>query len=460
MTTFSFILVEGGQPFTLLGEVARDPNRVGELLGTGLALRIIAAPIVLQPLLILTSLLGYDTSIKSILALYFACTLPFSLARGFGTVFRGLDRMDPDALACVVNSAVDLALVVAALALGGGLIAVALCQFAAGLVSLVAAHQFYRRLPATPLAVRRGVAWHLWRGGATIVSLAIVQAAQPYFDVLILSKLAPPDVVGCFGAARNIMGTLLAPAMILAAAVFPQLTRTAQAPGRFGPELRNALRPIMLAGALGAAGTYLFAQTAVQVIYGTHYAPAITILQVFAPLLFLLFVDVLLGHALIAANRTKELAKIKVVSVVVSIALDVVLIPWLQARDGNGGTGVVLAFALSELVMFAGMVAIMPRGTFLPENLVVAAKTIGAAVATVLLLRSIPGLAPAAGIPVAVVVFFVIALALRLVRSSDLALLEKLARRRRVSSVGKESRARTELTAAQAAASPRPDHAD
>ena len=164
MTTFSFILVEGGQPFTLLGEVARDPNRVGELLGTGLALRIIAAPIVLQPLLILTSLLGYDTSIKSILALYFACTLPFSLARGFGTVFRGLDRMDPDALACVVNSAVDLALVVAALAPGGGLIAVALCQFAAGLVSLVAAHQFYRRLPATPLAVRRGVAWHLWRG--------------------------------------------------------------------------------------------------------------------------------------------------------------------------------------------------------------------------------------------------------------------------------------------------------
>src|ERR1700688_4026167 len=49
MTTFSFILVEWGQPFLILGEVARDPNRVGELPGTGLALRVLAAPIVLLP---------------------------------------------------------------------------------------------------------------------------------------------------------------------------------------------------------------------------------------------------------------------------------------------------------------------------------------------------------------------------------------------------------------------------
>ena len=396
----------------------------------------------------------------SVLALYFAGALPISLVRGFGAVFRGMDRMDRDALVCVLNSAVGLALAVAALALGGGLMAVALCQFAAGLVSLVVAHQFYRRLPATPLALRRGVACHLWRGGAAIVSLTVVQAAQPYFDVLILSKLVPPDVVGCFGAARNILGTLIAPAAILATAVFPQLTRSVQAPDCFGPELCNALRPMMLAGALGAAGTYLFAQTAVEVIYGTHYEPARTILQVFAPALFLLFVDVLLGYALIAANRAKELATIKAVSVIVSIALDAVLIPWFQARHDNGGTGVVVAFALSELVMFVGMVAIMPRGAFLPQTIVEAAKSIGAAVATVLLLRSIPGLAPAAGIPITVVVFFAIALALGLVRFSDLALLDKFTRRR-ASSVRTESRAGTELAAALAGDSPvRPDHAD
>jgi O-antigen/teichoic acid export membrane protein len=430
MTTFSYTLVEWGQPFLLFGEVARSPNRVGELLGTGLALRFLAAPIVLLPLLISASLLGYDTSTQSLLALYFAASLPSSLAQGYSIAFRGLESMERDALVCVVNSAVGLALVVAALALGGRLMAVALCQFVAGLVSLVAAHQLYRRFPAAPLSVRRGLAYHLCWGGASIVYLLVVQAAQPYLDVLILSKLVPPDVVGWFGAARNIMGTLVAPSAILATAVFAKLTRAAHAPGHFGPELRNALRPIMFAGALGAAGLYLFAHTAVEFVYGTsHFAPTITILQVFAPVLFLLFVDVLLGRALIAADRVKGLAMLKVVSVVVSTVLDAVLIPWAQARYDNGGVGVVIAFALSELVMFAGMVAIMPGGAFLPKTAVEAAKAIGAAIATVLVLKSVPGLADAAGIPISVVVFFAVAFALGLVRASDLALLKDITRR-------------------------------
>jgi len=429
MAMFGYTIVEWGQPLLLIGEVvARPPNCVGELLGTALALRVLAAPIVLLSLLITASVLGYDTSTKLILSLYFGAALPISLARGFGTVFRGMDRMDRDALVNVLNSAFGLAFVLVALALSSSLITVVLSQFAAGLVSLAGAHYFYRHLSAAPLAVGRGVARHLWKAGAAIVLLSVVQAAQPYFDVLILSKFAPPDVVGWFGAARNIMGTLYTPAGILGAAVLPQLTRSAQVPESFGHELRSALRPMLIVGALGAAGTYLFAQTAVELIYGTHYAPAITILQAFAPVLFLLFVDALIGFALFAANRTKALAKIKVASVVVNILLDAVLIPWFQAHHGNGGIGVVIGFGLSELVVFALTVAILPRGAFLPETIVEIAKSVAAATATVLLLLSIPRLAPAAAIPIAVVAFVTFGIALGLVRASDLALLDKLVR--------------------------------
>jgi O-antigen/teichoic acid export membrane protein len=233
------------------------------------------------------------------------------------------------------------------------------------------------------------------------------------------------------------MGTLLAPAVILATASFPQLSRAAGAPDRFGADVRNALRPMMLIGALGSAGTYLFAQIVVEVVYGRlHYLPAVTILQVFSPVMFVLFVDVILGRALLAASRAKALAVVKVASVVVSTALDVVLIPWFQARHGNGGIGVVVAFALSELVVFAGVVAIMPRGVLRVETVVEAAKTIAAAAGTVLLLRSIPGLPPAAGIPLTVVVFFAVAFALRLIHRSDLALLGDMARRRYGPGVG------------------------
>jgi hypothetical protein len=90
------------------------------------------------PLLLTASLLGYGASTVSILALYFAAMLPMSLAQGFGMAYRAFDRMGRDALVSVLNSAAGLALVVAALARSGGLIAVGLCQLAAGVVPLVA----------------------------------------------------------------------------------------------------------------------------------------------------------------------------------------------------------------------------------------------------------------------------------------------------------------------------------
>jgi hypothetical protein len=92
--------------------------------------------------------------------------------------------------------------------------------------------------------------------------------------------------------------------------------------------------------------------------------------------------------------------------------------------------GVIVAFALSELIMFAGLIAMMPRGVLRLESIVEAAKAIGAAVVTVVLLRSIPVWPPAAGIPLNVVVFFTVAFALKLVDRPDLELLNDIARRR------------------------------
>jgi hypothetical protein len=118
-----------------------------------------------------------------------------------------------------------------------------------------------------------------------------------------------------------------------------------------------------------------------------------------------------------------------VASVVVSTALDVALIPWFQARYGSGGIGVVVSFGLSELVMFAGMMAILPRGALGPASVLDAAKAVAAAAMTVLLIRSMAGLPAAAGIPLTVAVFFAVAFALRVIRRSDLRLLGDLARR-------------------------------
>ena len=80
----------------------------------------------------------------------------------------------------------------------------------------------------------------LVRGGGPIAVFFLAMAVQPFTDV-ILPKLAPPEVVGWYGAARNIMGLLLVPAAILGTASFPELSRLSSSV----PDLRYALRAIL-----------------------------------------------------------------------------------------------------------------------------------------------------------------------------------------------------------------------
>jgi O-antigen/teichoic acid export membrane protein len=269
-------------------------------------------------------------------------------------------------------------------------------------------------------------------GGTSIVGMMVSVQVQPYLDAIILSKMVPADAIGWFGAATNIMGTLIAPALIVGAAVFPRLSRTASSIPVFKAELQASLRPILWLGALGSVGTYLFADGAIALIYGhRNFGPAGLILRFFSPGILLLFIDVMFGNALTAMGRASKFSMVKTVSIVVSTGFDILLIPWFQSRYGNGGIGVVAAFMLSELVVFAGALWLMPRGTIGRG----VALDVGKAVLSVGLTAGLFGLLPElpiyVGIPACVAAFALCSLALGLLRRRDLDLMLAVMRKDR-----------------------------
>ena len=254
---------------------------------------------------------------------------------------------------------------------------------------------------------------------------------QPYLDAVVLSKLAPADAVGWFGAAKNIMGTLLAPALILGAADFPRLSRAASDRRNFHHEVRAALRPIAWVGALGCVGTVLFADAAIAFIYGErHFGPAGPILKIYAFGLFVIFIDVLFSYALTALGRATALSIAKVGSVVVSTALEIILIPIFQKSTGNGGLGVAVALAASEVIVFGGALFLLPRGSLGASGVLDVGRAIAAAALTALFFRWIPSLPLYLGLPACVIVFSACSVAVGLVRRGDIELVRSLLRRR------------------------------
>ena len=428
---FAFVIVDWGQQFYGIREVARSPERGGDLLGTGLVLRIVGTALICVPVGLAAWALGYDARTRWFSVAFVAISLPQLLTLLFGIVFRGRDRMSLDAAASVVNKFVALVLALGALSLGLGLGGVVVAQGIAGVASLAVAARLYRRVATGPVRFSLRTAREMLVGGTSLAAMGLAIFVQPYIDAVLISKMVSPEGIGWYGAAKNIMGTLFAPAFILGAAAFPRLSRAAGDRTVFASELQTALRPMLWLGGLAGVGTYLFADTAVHLVYGhRHFEPAGDILRVFGPGLFLIFIDMLLGTALTALGRAGAFSVAKVASVVLSTILDVVLIPYFQRRSGNGGVGAVLAFVLSEFVVFSGSLFLMPRGSLGWGMVANGCRAVGAAGLTAGLFFALPPLPPWLAIPMCIVVFSVLSVVVGLVRRADVEMLRALVKER------------------------------
>ena len=427
--TFAYVLVDWGQQVYIIREVACQPERGSLLLGTTLVLRAAGAALVVVPSALAAWALGYDALTCWYAAVFIVVSLPFFLAQSYGMVFRARDRMGLDAWVSVANKIALLGLALPALVFGMGLPGVLAAQALGGFFALAIAHLLYRRMTMGPLRYSSHIAREVLIGGSAFFIFSAASNIQPYIDVVILSKLAPVDVVGWYGAAKNILGTLVAPALILGAASFPRLSRTANG-GQFKAEVRAALRPILWLGALAATGAFLFADDVIAIVYGQqHFGPSGIILKVYAPVFFLLFMNVLLGNALFALGRAKAFSVAKWASVVVSTVLELMLIPIFQERMGNGGIGVVSAFFASEFVVFGGAIYLLrPEGLGLDISADMA-RALGSAALTLLVFWWLPPLPFLVGVPLCVTVFLLCSLGLGLVRRADVQLFRALLRK-------------------------------
>ena len=426
-STFAYVVVGWGQQFYVTREVARAPERSGDLLGTTLLLRVAGSILISVPAGFVAWALGYDARTCWFSVAFILATMPWAATQSYLMMFRGRDRMGLEASVSVVNKTVALLLALAVLGLGAGLSGVIVAQGLAGAIAFLVAARLHRRIATSALRFSAATAREVLGGGAAIVTMMIAVSVQPYLDAIILSRLVPADAIGWYAAAKNIMGTLLAPSLIIGAAAFPRLSRAAFDVPTFNSEVRAVLRPMLFLGALAAVGTYLFADAAITLVFGQrNFAPAGMILKVFAPGLFLLFVDVLFINSLTALGRTTAFCVAKVASVALCTGLDLVLIPWFQRRTGNGGMGAVVAFVASEAVVFGVSAFALPRGSLGVPFALDVARALGAGAVTALLFSSLPPLPIYAGAPACILAFGACALALGLLRPGDARLLQTL----------------------------------
>jgi O-antigen/teichoic acid export membrane protein len=180
---------------------------------------------------------------------------------------------------------------------------------------------------------------------------------------MFLSRLAPEEAVGWYAATRRLVGLLILPATTLIGSLYPTLCRLwAENKEGFAATVRGSLNGIALVAAPAALGCALYPEIGVSVFGEKDFGPAADALRIMAIFVFLVYFSMPIRTAVVAAGRLRAWIMIQIPCLIISVALDPVLIPLFQEHKGNGGIGLCIAAVISEFLIVIGGMALMPRG--------------------------------------------------------------------------------------------------
>jgi O-antigen/teichoic acid export membrane protein len=287
------------------------------------------------------------------------------------------------------------------------------------------------------------VAWHLNAKRAASLAVEslpfsanyIIHSTYLWINAVLLAVFTSATVVGWYGVSSRLVATLYFLPVIVSTALLPRLS--ASFDGQFAT-LQARARPVVeLVAVLGipiATGAALVGAPLIELVYGSRFGASAIVLSILLASVPFCYFNILIWQVLVASSRQLIWTKVMAAALVVNVVVNLVLINYCQARFGNGAIGAAISVVVTEGLMSVAGVIILPellsRTSF--------ARLGRATLATILMGAAVLAVRTL-GLPVqilaGVVVFSVLAIALRVIAVGEIRDLYSAVRKRRAASV-------------------------
>ena len=363
--SFGGLVVGWGHDGVLPAKIAQDHSVAGSLLGTSFVWRLGSSLLVYAVLAFIFWLSGYGAQLQWALGLTFLALVLNLMVAACKDTIRGFERAAIPAMVHVGQQVLLAALMVPALLLGGGMRTVLLVGVASALLAFFWIARALRPVGIPKLSLDRAAWSTLFRGGAPFVFYGLAMALQPVIDAFFLKALGTAEALGWYSVARKLIGLLLFPATALIGALYPTLSRLwVEDKEDFLRVTRGALHSVALLVMPMALGCALYPALGVGIFGKQSFGPSEDDLRVLALFLFLVYFTMPIGICVLAAGKQRAWSLIQCLCLVVSLVFDPLLTPWFEHKYKNGGLGPCVASVISELLVVAFGLWLMPRGVF------------------------------------------------------------------------------------------------
>jgi O-antigen/teichoic acid export membrane protein len=346
---FFQLLADSGLSNILMRELAKQPEKLADILGAALSLIWALSIAVELIILLIVPFLHFSLEVKLLTVAMGAATLSLFHCAGYGSALRSQEDNELHALGFLAHKILFCALIFLGLRLGLALVGIVFAH----LIPNVLLGFYYRWMVVRRYARPKiRIDLPMWKylltnsipvGGATMVRLLAQQV-----DVMILSWLTDLRTVGLFSGPYRISMTLRFIPQTLAIPLYPMYSRLAMSP-ETKDELYTAysrsVKFFVVAGFPVATLFLIFSSKMITLLLGNKYQVALPAMQLLGVAFLPFFISSPFPFLLTALDKQRFLMVSSIVSLALRVGLNFALIPFY------GYMGPCIAFFASETLM-------------------------------------------------------------------------------------------------------------
>ncbi|MEM9038271.1 MAG: flippase [Actinomycetota bacterium] len=340
-------------------DIARDRRRGAQVIAPVLLARALFFIVAAGAVAVVAATL-YDSDL-ALLFVIVGCGMVFAGTAEVGVAaLQGFEDLAVQSRANIVSKAVSAVAVLIALFAGAEIETIAIIVGAtAGLYTLLlfryvrryARIEWHATVREAMTVARRGLPYLF--GGATMV-------VYTQIDSIVISLLIDSEQVGWYAAADRLMATSLFVPTALMTALFPVLARLHNEDREAAERiLDDGFRSLLVLALPIGVGIIVIARPFTRFLYGDDFIESGPVFAVFGVVLAIMFQTILLGQYAVATGREKFFFGLLAAVTVLSVPLDLVLVPWTNDQFGNGAIGGALAYVVTEGIVLVVAVKVM-----------------------------------------------------------------------------------------------------
>lgn len=353
-----------GMDTMLVKEIARSPERISEIFGTSLILRTLLFGLSYGIVFFYLQEVDYPADTKLIIYLVSAANLIYLYVNACQAALQGLERVEFSSIATISDRAISALLIIVLLVLGYGVKAVAVAMAAGALMNLIVQFSSIKRLHRLGIKLSTRESISFLRKCIPYLMSNVFLIVYQQVDTVIISYFINEEAVGWYSTADRLFTTLLFVPTVFMTAVFPVFSRMSHSKdAALNQLLIKSFNTLLLLSVPIGFGIFVIANPLAVLLFGSEFAPSGPVLAIFGLVLLLTYQNMLLGQFLISIDRQNSWTLVMVVATILTVPLDMVLVPWCHAVYSNGAMGGALAFVITEMAMMFVGFFLLPRET-------------------------------------------------------------------------------------------------